>query len=484
MRFQPGQHIHLVGIGGFGISAIARILLEQGYSISGSDLNSNQFTEALARDGATIYSGHAADHVNGADMVIVTSAVKDDHVEVKAAHDQNIPVYKRNDIIADLMEDKIVIAVAGTHGKTTTTAMIVHILRECGQDPSYIVGGVMKNTGTNAGVGKGPMFVIEADEYDNMFLGLKPNVIVLTNIEFDHPDFFKTEEELLESFKKFVRLLEPPSSKIIEKAGKLSSSFIFCNDSPLAREAAHHKIEGSVRGDYYNLMGYGLDTTHHPGYWANNISVDTEGRTTFDFLIGPRVISTIRLNAIGKHNVQNAIGALLASDILNPSKSECTLSALETFEGTGRRFEIRGEADDVIVIDDYAHHPTAIKTTLEGAKARYPNHELWAVWQPHTFSRTESLLDQFATAFGSADHVVVTDIYKSRETLTPDSINGQQAANTIQHEQVQFTGSLDDTADYLFEVIKGPAVILIMSAGDAPQIGEQFLALRGEEYDD
>ncbi len=468
MRFQPGQHIHLVGIGGFGISAIARILLERGYQVSGSDLNSNQFTQALARDGATIYTGHAAKYVNGADMVIITSAVKDNHVEVKTACQQNIPVYKRNNIIADLMESKTVIAVAGTHGKTTTTAMIVHILRECGQDPSYIVGGVMENTGTNAGVGTGDMFIIEADEYDNMFLGLKPNVMVITNIEFDHPDLFTTEADLVDSFRKFVDLLE------LNKR----SYFIVCADSPLALKVAQYKIAGQVRADNYDYLTYAID--HDQAFLkAQNITTHFDGLTTFDVDTSLDRQFSVRLNSVGKHNVLNALGALLATS--HYVQEVDAIKALETFEGTSRRFDIRGQVDDIIVIDDYAHHPTAIQMNLEGAKSRYPNHALWAVWQPHTFSRTETLLGQFVTAFSSADYVVVTDIYKSRETPTPASITGQQAARSIQHNQVQFTGSLEDTANYLFELVESPAVILIMSAGDAPQIGQQFLALRGEE---
>ena len=204
MQFIPGQRIHCIGVGGFGISAIARILLLRGFPVSGSDRNSNAFTEALSRDGATIYKGHAAEQVNAADMVIATSAVGDDHVEVAAARERGIPVYKRQDILAPLMEGNTVIAVAGTHGKTTTTSMIVHILHECGKDPSYIVGGTLASTGTNAGVGKDNVFVIEADEYDNMFHGLRPHIIVLTSIEYDHPDFFKSEDEMLASFSQFL----------------------------------------------------------------------------------------------------------------------------------------------------------------------------------------------------------------------------------------------------------------------------------------
>jgi UDP-N-acetylmuramate--alanine ligase len=204
MQFEAGQRIHLVGIGGFGISAIARILLERGFTISGSDRNSNSLTEALARDGATIYHGHDAQNIDDADLAIMSSAIPENHVEIQAARDRGIPVYKRKDMLGALLDGHKVIAVAGTHGKTTTTSMIIHILRFCGLDPSYIVGGILKATGTNAGVGSSDFFVIEADEYDNMFHGIYPRVAVLTNVEYDHPDFFKSEAELVASFEKFI----------------------------------------------------------------------------------------------------------------------------------------------------------------------------------------------------------------------------------------------------------------------------------------
>src|SRR5664279_5012593 len=211
----PGQHIHLVGIGGAGLSAIARILIGQGYTVSGSERTPNALTDALARDGATIYAGHAAANVTGADALIVSSAIQPDQVEIAAAQAAGVPVYKRADIMADLMTGKRVIAIAGTAGKTTTTAMITHILLETGKDPSYIIGGMLSTTGENAGVGTGDAFVVEADEYDNMFLGLRPNIAVVTNVEWDHPDFFKTPEDTQHTFEQFVNLLPDDGTLIV-----------------------------------------------------------------------------------------------------------------------------------------------------------------------------------------------------------------------------------------------------------------------------
>lgn len=456
-RFEPGQHIHLVGIGGFGISAIARILLEQGYHVSGSDVNPNSLTDALARDGATIYADHAADHVDGAEAIIVTSAAKPGHVEVQAAKDRGIPVYKRNDIIADLMEGKTVIAVAGTHGKTTTTAMIVHILRECGKDPSYIVGGIMGNTGTNAGVGEGIAFVVEADEYDEMFLGLRPNVAVITSIEYDHPDFFESEQALFDTFVKFVNCIVPDGAVIV------------CADDPRAKELATPSYLGRRVG-----VSYGLNSV---AFYADEIRHD-EHFTYFDAnMLGMGKVP-VRIPLAGIHNVRNAMAAFVVTNGIVRSP-EAVANALETFKSTGRRFEVRGEVNGVLVVDDYAHHPTAVSLTLEAARMRYPNRPLWAVWQPHTFSRTEALLDEFATAFESADEVVVTDIYRSREVPTSDSITGEQVAQAIQHARVHYTGSINDTISFLADHVYSDAVIVIMSAGDAPKIGEGFLRLKG-----
>ncbi|MDX2078736.1 MAG: UDP-N-acetylmuramate--L-alanine ligase [bacterium] len=460
MEFIAGQKIHFIGIGGFGISAIARILLERGFSISGSDKNANALTEALARDGATIYIGHAPEYVHGADMVIRTSAVKDDHVEVVEANRLNIPVYKRQDILASLMKNDFVIAIAGTHGKTTTTAMATHVLRHCEADPSYIVGGIMANTGTNAGVGKYEIFVIEADEYDNAFWGIPANLVVLTNIEYDHPDFFVNDTVMLDSFRKFL-------DNIREHA-----TLVVCADSPSAMKLANEQKAKSR-----TVYTYGI---HQPAdVMAKNIRVEAD-KTHFDIITKHplesmgELVPSLTLPLIGNHNVQNALGALLAVVTIRYTNFDRIPEGFETFKSTGRRFEIRGERDGIIVIDDYAHHPTAIKMTLEGAKMRYPNHTLWAVWQPHMYSRTQALISDYATAFYAADKVVVTDIYAARENPI-DGVDGEWTTKQISHPYKHYGGDLEATAKFLRMNVESPAVVLIMSAGDAPKIGELLL---------
>lgn len=460
MPLIPGQHIHLVGIGGAGLSAIARILLGQGYTVSGSDRTPNALMEALARDGATIYAGHDAANISGADALIISSAVMPDQVEVAAARTAGIPVYKRSDIMADLMTGKQVIAVAGTAGKTTTTAMITHILIETGRAPSYIIGGVLSTTGVNAAVGSGEAFVIEADEYDNMFLGLRPNIAVVTNVEWDHPDFFKTPEDMQHSFERFVDLL-PEDGWLIA-----------CGDSP----AAFALIEArAARG--LNAFAYGLDRDH-----AVLQAVDLRVRDG-GYHFGVRMVGSdnpqslqIRLAIPGQHNVQNATAALIASYYAGVDLADAA-DALATFSGTARRFEHKGEVDGVAVIDDYAHNPMKIRAALEAARSRYPDREIWAVWQPHTYSRTQALWDDFTGAFGDADHVLVTEIYAAREQPV-EGITGAAIAERI--AGARFVATFDAVVDLLDAEVKSPAAIVIMSAGDAPQIGVEFLKRRGK----
>ncbi len=457
LKLQAGQHIFLVGIGGSGLSAIARVLLGQGYTVSGSDRSLNSLTDALARDGATIYKGHDAAQIAGADALIITSAVKEDHVEVAAARAAGIPVYKRQDIMADLMEGKTVIAVAGTKGKTTTTSMIVHILRECGQDPSYIVGGIMGNTGTNAGVGKGSVFVVEADEYDNMFLGLKPDIAVITNIEWDHPDFFKTPEDMVESFRKFVGLLPEDGVLVIN-----------------ADDVASLTLAKKFRSDGFHVKTYGI--SENAVWRATDIHSDSIGETTFSLLINDHFDTTVKMPLPGTHNVRNALATyVVATCWFRPAPSR-VIKFLETFKPTARRFDLRADVNGIAIVDDYAHNPMSIKAVIEAAKQRYPERAVWAVWQPHTYSRTQALFDQFVTAFDQADHVLITDIYAAREAPV-EGANSATVVKAMQHKNVRHTATFADVVKVLHNEVRSPAVIIIMSAGDAPEIGVEYLKL-------
>ncbi len=452
IRFTAGQKIHLIGIGGVGMSAIARVLLEQGCIVSGSDRSPGSLALALAREGVTVYTGHDASHVGAADAVLITSAASADNPEVVAARARGIPVYKRADIIAGLMAERCVIAVAGAHGKTTTTAMIAHILLQTNADPGYIIGGTLKSNGRSAAAGSGPVFVVEADEYDHMFLGLCPEIAVVTNVEWDHPDFFPTYAAFAEAFERFVDRLPP------------TGTLIACADDPGAHElAARAALQGRP------VIEYGLSAGA-----ARLVDVRTgiEG-TAFTARLPDRGSTVVRLPLPGVHNARNAMAALLAAG-MQGVEPEAAAEALATFTGTSRRFDLLGEVNGVAVIDDYAHNPTKIRAAIAAARQRYPERTLWAVWQPHTYSRTARFKREYQAAFSEADHVLVTTIYAAREAPLP-GVTAADVTAGIDHPDARHLPTFDEVVAVLRDEAQPPAVILIMSAGDATAIGAAYL---------
>ena len=455
LELKPRQRIHFIGIGGAGLSAIARILLERGYSISGSDLQGSPLTAGLAADGARVFLGHQANYVQGADIVLATSAAPSDHVEILAARAQSIPVYKRKDFMGAILRDCDTIAVAGTHGKTTTTSMIIHILKSAGKDPSFIVGGTLANWGANAGVGKGPSLVIEADEYDNMFHGLNPALALITNVEHDHPDFFTTPAQMRAAFETFVGRLAP------------GGSLIACADDDAARSLAdEHRAEGG-QATTYGIGNAAAD------WRAADLQFDGE-RVTANILQHGSPRAELQLRLPGAHNVLNALAALVAAGERGVSPEEGA-KALEAFQATARRFEVRGERDGVIVIDDYAHHPTEIRVNIEAARLRYPEREIWAVWQPHTYSRIRQFWPGFISAFHGADHVLITPIYAAREAAI-DGVTSRALVEAMSdHGGAVYAPSFDETVEILRRSGRAPAVVLIFSAGDANQIADLYL---------
>ncbi|MGJ3237612.1 MAG: UDP-N-acetylmuramate--L-alanine ligase [Anaerolineae bacterium] len=454
LRFTSGQHIHLIGIAGAGLSAIARVLILRGYYVSGSDLRADANTAQLQALGATVHQGHDERFVQGADLVIRSSAVKDDHPEVRSAHALGIPVYKRSDVMGALMADKQGIAIAGTHGKTTTTSMIAHILITCGHDPDYIVGGVLANTGTNAGMGAGQAFVIEADEYDNMFHGLNPQIALVTSVEFDHPDFFPTPDDLQASFAQFIARL--PDDGLL----------IACADDPVALEFAKGRRQASKP-----VITYGFSAV--ADWQVVNLRYEDE-HTRCEVITDGQERGTLVLTIPGKYNIQNALGALIVADQQGVPFADA-IASLANFHGTGRRFDVRATIGDVVIVDDYAHHPTAIRVMLEGARQRYPQHTLWAVWQPHTFTRTQALWHDYLHAFADADHLLITPIYPARERAEdfPD-VHLPDFMQALTHPDAHYLLDFDAIVEHLCQQVRPPALILIMSAGDAPQIGIRY----------
>jgi len=455
------EHVHLIGIGGSGLSAIARLLIERGYTVSGSDQELSQFAQEVQDLGAKVNIGHRAELVIGADLVIRSSAIPDDNVEVQAASAAGIPVYKRADYLGQLTGERLGIAVAGTHGKTTTTAMISWMLSALDQDPSYIIGGVAKNLGRNAHAGSGQAFVIEADEYDYMFLGLRPQIAIVTNVEHDHPDCFPTEEDFFQAFIAFVRRLP--------KQGVL----LACTDDIGAAQ-----LLDIAKGFDFTHFSYGLETLKDqkaPHYGVQKLILTQQGFYKFEVLFQGKRLAVISLNVPGIHNARNALAALAVAHQLNLPAADAA-KALSEFQGTARRFELRGEISGIAVIDDYAHHPTEIKATLAAARNRYPDRELWAVWQPHTYSRTEVLFNEYLTAFREADHVLVTEIFASREPINQE-FSSLKVVQSMDHPDVHFLSDNNQVTDFLVRNLKRGDVLMVLSAGDADQISENVINL-------
>jgi UDP-N-acetylmuramate--alanine ligase len=449
--------VHLIGIGGIGLSAIAKVLLEERHRVSGSDLKLSPITDALTGLGATIHQGHRAENVGHADLVIVSSAIPADNPEAAAARAKGIPVVKRDWMLGRMMEGCFGIAVAGSHGKTTITAMIALLLTDAGLDPTFIVGGVLENLGTNARAGRGEHFVVEADEYDRTFLGLKPRVAVVTNIEMDHPDCYPELDDLVEAFREFVNLV--PAQGCV----------IGCGDEERVRgvlEAGSRKQEAG-RVVTYGL-GEGVD------WRAVDIRSNELGGNDFVALYDGQAVGKFGLRIPGLHNVQNALAALAVAHRLGLDPANVG-ETLRSYRGVQRRFEVKGEVNGIVVIDDYAHHPTQIRTTLATARRCYPSREVWAVFQPHTYSRTKALLAEFAASFADADHVVVTAIYPARE-FDDLGVSAADIVARMKHPDIRYIPGLNEAADHLLDHLKPGDVLITLGAGDGYKVGEIVLA--------
>lgn len=472
---KEGKSVHFIGIGGTGLSAIARVLLESGHLVTGSDRALSPLAKSLQADGVRIDIGHRAENIEGAQIVVRSSAVTDDNVEVRAAQQKGIPVLKRSEFISSLMKNHFGIAVAGTHGKTTTTAMIAWILTYLKQDPTFIAGSVLKNTGSNAHAGKGKAFIIEADEYDRMFLGLKPNLAVITNIEHDHPDCYPTEDDFFDAFNEFA-----------SHVGSDGTLLVCANDQNAMRLGRIARQRGQ------KVITYAIqdNKTNEADYFADELTPIPEGgmRFTADCKLENyplKLHSTVNLQVPGAHNVQNALAALAVAHQMKLPVDQ-TGEALSEFRGTGRRFEVCVVMNGITIIDDYAHHPTEIRATLSAAHMRYPDSNLWVVWQPHTYSRTRLLIEEFVTAFKEADHVILTDIYAAREKQPEDGFTSERVMAAMTHPDVHYDPDFSSISNYLVERMVFGDVLIVLSAGDADQISilvEALLKKRSEKND-
>jgi len=461
-------HVHLVGIGGTGLSAIAGFLLERGFEVSGSDQRPNEATDALAARGVAVHRGHRAENVTGADIVLISSAVQETNPEVVGAEAAGIPIVKRAQLLGPLMHGQHGIGVAGTHGKTTTTSMIAIILLRAGLDPSIIVGGrlslgpaegMQAFSNISSRAGRGP-FVIEADEYDGMFLGLELEVGVVTNVEWDHVDCYPTPAAFSEAFQKFVGQIPAEGMLVV------------CADDAGALALTGATVPG-VRVETYGLA-------ESADWQARDLAPNAQGGFDAEVWHNGNHVADLSLPVPGRHNVRNALAALTVAN-WHHIKPRLAAKMLHDFHGAGRRFEFIGEAGGVIVIDDYAHHPTEVAATLSAARLRYPTRRIWAVFQPHTYSRTKALLHDYAHSFVDADQVLLLDIYAAREKIDL-GMHSARLLEAIEHDGARYAGAIGPAVEYLLQSVMPDDVVITMSAGDGNLVGTMLLdALRQRE---
>lgn len=446
-RYGKIKCIHFVGIGGQGMSGIAEVMLNLGYKISGSDLKETEITKRLAELGAKIFKGHKAEQVRGADVVIISSAIKEDNIEVREAKRLNIPVIPRAEMLAELMRMKYGIAVAGSHGKTTTTSMIAHVLEKANLDPTIILGGKLKTIGANAKLGGGDYIVAEADESDRSFLYLFPYIAVITNVDEEHLDQYGNMEEIKRTFVNFARKVP------------FYSSVILCSDDPNTRELIPF-IERRII-----TYGFSPQADIH----VKEIELREFGSTSVVYF-NMKKIGRLKLNVPGKHNIYNALAAIGVGLDLEISPS-IILEALENYPGIGRRFELRAEVNDVVLIDDYAHHPKEIRATLEAAKAGIKR-RLVVIFQPHRYTRVYYLMEKFATSFSDAEILIITEIFPAGEKPI-EGISGYKLFEEIKkhgHRNTFYEKDLNEIPALLERIIKPGDLILTMGAGNIYQI--------------
>jgi UDP-N-acetylmuramate--alanine ligase len=453
--FKKYQHIHFVGIGGIGMSGIAEVLLNLGYRISGSDARKSALTDRLEKLGATVYEGHAANNVEGAQVVVTSTAVRTDNPEVVEAQRKQIPVIPRAEMLAELMRLKYGIAIAGSHGKTTTTSMVATVLDRAGVDPTVVVGGRVNTLGSNARLGRGDFMVVEADESDKSFLKLSPTIAVVTNIDLEHLDFYSGIEEIREHFVQFVNKVP------------FYGSVIICLDDA--------NVQTIIPQIKRRVITYGMRA--HAEIAASDVQMLRESFGS-EFTVKQRgeLLGQVRLNVPGAHNVCNALATIaVALDLEIPF--EKIAAGLEAFNGAGRRFEIKGlvEEQDILVVDDYGHHPTEIRATLAAAKTS--GRRIVTLFQPHRYSRTAALQEEFARAFYDAEVVLLCDIYAASEDPIP-GVTAQALVEETEkygHRNVRYIGPVERGAEELKAVVQPGDLVLTLGAGSVWKVGEEFL---------
>lgn len=438
------EHIHFIGIGGYGMSAIAKVMLEMGYQVSGSDLAQQELTEKLAAKGAQVFIGHEAQNVKGADVVVYSTALAKDNVEMVAAEELNIPMLHRSQMLARLMNAKKGIAVAGAHGKTTTSSMIALVLERCSLDPTFIIGGEIMNVGSNAKAGKGDWVVAEADESDGSFLQYQPAIALVNNIEADHLENYDGNfENLKKAYAQFLSQVKEDGKAVV------------CLDDQYLKE-----MISSVNSE---VLTYAIEA--EADFTARNIVLG-DRKVSFDVMRGAEALGTIHLSVPGKHNVYNALATLITC-MEAGLPFERIAEAITEFRGAKRRFQVLGEVDDILVIDDYAHHPTEIEATIQAAKAT--GKRIVAVFQPQRYTRTFFLFEQFSRAFPEADEVIITDIYSPAGEKQIEGIDSAKLVELIRQNSnanVRYVPTKEQVQTYLLKSVRPGDLVITMGAGD------------------
>jgi UDP-N-acetylmuramate--alanine ligase len=448
------KNIHMIGIGGAGMSGIAEILMNSGFTITGSDMRSTSVTDRLADLGAGIFIGHSPENVRSCDVVVYSSAVKQDNPEIVMAKERKIPVIGRPEMLAELMRMKYGICIAGTHGKTTATSMTGQVLSRGNIDPTVIVGGRVAMYGGGAKIGQSHYLVLEADEYDRTFLRLSPVIAVVTTIDLEHLDCYKDMNDIESAFVQFVNKVP------------FFGSVILCIDDS--------GVQSIIPRVERRIITYG--TSRQADIRAENI-VQEGAVTGFDVITGGKTLGRITLSLPGEHNVRNALAAVaVAGEMGLPF--EITACALSEFKTVERRFEIKGEESGIMVVDDYAHHPTEIKACLAGARKGY-NRRIVAVFQPHLYSRTRDFHQDFGRAFMNSDVLVVTDVYAARELPIP-GISGKLVADdavAAGHHCVTYVERREGLAHTISGMVKPGDLVITFGAGDINRVGTELLSI-------
>ncbi|AYY12845.1 UDP-N-acetylmuramate--L-alanine ligase [Actinobacteria bacterium YIM 96077] len=454
--------IHFVGIGGAGMSGIARILLARGLEVSGSDVKESGILTGLRALGARVHVGHDAKNVGRADTVVVSTAIRETNPEVVAARDQGLRILPRASALASVMAGRRAIAVAGTHGKTTTTSMLTVVLQHCGADPSFAIGGNLNESGANAHNGTGELFVAEADESDASFLAYDPEVAIVTNVEADHLDNYGTDDAYVAAFESFI--------------DRVRSFVVVCVDDPGARELGERAAE---RGVEVHTYGESPEAMVRVG----ELELSGPG-ASFELVARGRKQGRVQLRVPGRHNALNAAGAFTAALGLGFPASDVR-DGLAGFSGTRRRFELKGTAAGVRVYDDYAHHPTEVAAVLAAARPVAGGGRLIAVFQPHLFSRTRLFAEQFGAALGAADEVIVMDVYAAREDPQP-GVTGALVAEAVPLPSVQvtFEQSWSKVPELAASGSRPGDVVLTIGAGDVTLVGPEILEILREDGED